>query len=392
MFLQLALRLVYPNGIHATLAIIKKSLKATGILLAGGESVRFGGQKLAENMGGATALGRAFLSLAPHVSEVIVVGPKQVEAWLPLGAAFRRVNGGENRFQSALRGAEAAKKSAEILVFLNGASPAATPKEFETSIALAQKTGASAPHREIFGTVRRDEDIIPRAGLFEAETPQSVQPQAFFRGAALAAEQGCAPTDDVEVARMGGASISFFPASATNRKITTPADAAMLLQLLRGAGQTCVGTGFDAHQFGTQGQLRLGGVDVPGAPALLGESDGDALMHALADAVCTAMGWGSFSAVADPMCRAGVRDSAQFLAAVCARAVAAGGTLGHLSAAIEAGKPRLEQHLPAMRVAIAAAAGIAPESVGLSVGTGDGLSEVSRGRGVAVRASAALAR
>ena len=242
------------------------------------------------------------------------------------------------------------------------------------------------------GTVRRGEEIIPRDGLHEAETPQSVQREAFLRGSALAKEQGISPTDDVEVARMGGAAISFFPASFQNRKITTPADAEMLLQLLRGAGQTCVGTGFDAHQFAKKGQLRLGGVGVPGAPALLGESDGDALMHALADAVCTAMGWGSFSAVADPMCRSGVRDSSRFLAAVCARAVAAGGTIGHLSAAIEAGKPRLEHHLPAMRAAIAAAAGLAPRNVGLSVGTGDGLSEVAKGGGIAVRASGVVVR
>ena len=142
---------------------MSESPRATGILLAGGESVRFGGQKLAEHMGGATALGRAFLSLEPHVCEVVVVGPRQVEGWLPPGAVFRRAEGGENRFESAVRGAQAAGNNAEVLVFLNGASPAATPQEFATGIALAQKTGASAPRREVFGHgSSRRRDYSPR--------------------------------------------------------------------------------------------------------------------------------------------------------------------------------------------------------------------------------------
>ena len=46
-----------------------------------------------------------------------------------------------------------------------------------------------------------------------------------------------------------------------------------------------VGLGFDAHTFGDEGALILGGVEIPGSPGLAGHSDADVLSHAVADAL-----------------------------------------------------------------------------------------------------------
>ena len=54
-----------------------------------------------------------------------------------------------------------------------------------------------------------------------------------------------------------------------------------------------VGLGFDAHPFGPGRLLRLGGVTIPHPLGLRGHSDGDALLHALADALLGAAGAGS---------------------------------------------------------------------------------------------------
>ena len=55
-----------------------------------------------------------------------------------------------------------------------------------------------------------------------------------------------------------------------------------------------VGTGYDLHRFRVpaEGSLRLGGIEVPGAPSLEGHSDGDALIHAIIDALLGAAGEG----------------------------------------------------------------------------------------------------
>ncbi|HZP90219.1 MAG TPA: 2-C-methyl-D-erythritol 2,4-cyclodiphosphate synthase [Actinomycetota bacterium] len=50
-------------------------------------------------------------------------------------------------------------------------------------------------------------------------------------------------------------------------------------------GELLVGLGFDVHRFGGRGSLFLGGVEFPDLPGLAGHSDGDAVCHAVADAL-----------------------------------------------------------------------------------------------------------
>ena len=53
-----------------------------------------------------------------------------------------------------------------------------------------------------------------------------------------------------------------------------------------------VGIGYDIHRFGAERALVLGGVEFPGEPGLLGHSDADPVMHAVADAVLGAAALG----------------------------------------------------------------------------------------------------
>ena len=51
-----------------------------------------------------------------------------------------------------------------------------------------------------------------------------------------------------------------------------------------------IGLGFDAHRFAPDCPLVLGGVTIPHPTGLEGHSDGDALLHALTDALLGAAG------------------------------------------------------------------------------------------------------
>ena len=53
-----------------------------------------------------------------------------------------------------------------------------------------------------------------------------------------------------------------------------------------------VGFGFDLHRVVTGRRLRLGGVAIPWKRGLLGHSDGDAVLHAVASALLGAIGAG----------------------------------------------------------------------------------------------------
>jgi 2-C-methyl-D-erythritol 2,4-cyclodiphosphate synthase len=153
-----------------------------------------------------------------------------------------------------------------------------------------------------------------------------------------------------------------------------------------------VGFGFDAHRFAEGVPLRLGGVDVPHDRGLAGHSDGDALVHAIIDALLGAAGLGDIGGMfpsSDERWRGA--DSRDLLAAAAARVREAGFTLVNIDATVVAEAPRLAPHAQAMREAIAQAAGMAAGDVNVKATTSDGMGFTGRGEGIAAFATALLA-
>jgi 2-C-methyl-D-erythritol 2,4-cyclodiphosphate synthase len=74
-----------------------------------------------------------------------------------------------------------------------------------------------------------------------------------------------------------------------------------------------IGIGQDSHRFSEKGKLILGGVEIQDAPKLYGNSDGDAVFHALTNAISSALGGGSLSTFSDEMCQSGITDSSEYL-------------------------------------------------------------------------------
>ena len=79
---------------------------------------------------------------------------------------------------------------------------------------------------------------------------------------------------------------------------------------------TRTGLGYDSHRFAPDrgGPLRLGGVSVPSDRSLIGHSDGDAIAHAITDAILGAAGAGDIGTMfpdTDPANRG--RDSIEML-------------------------------------------------------------------------------
>ena len=152
-----------------------------------------------------------------------------------------------------------------------------------------------------------------------------------------------------------------------------------------------VGIGIDGHPFGPGAPLRLGGIEIPGAPALHGHSDGDAALHALADALLGAAGLGDLGRhhPADARTPRGVA-SVDLLASVVSMVRDVGWKPASTDLTSIAGRPHLGGHLDAIRAAIAGVLDVEVGAVSVKASTGNLSGDAAAGRGIAGHAVACL--
>ncbi len=151
------------------------------------------------------------------------------------------------------------------------------------------------------------------------------------------------------------------------------------------------GIGYDSHRFAPGGPLTLGGVAIPGDVHLLGHSDGDAIAHAVTDAILGAVALGDIGTMfadSDPA-NAG-RDSIEMLRLATARLRAAGWRVRQLDVVVIAETPKIAPHRDAMRDRIAGAVGLERSDVSLKGKTNEGMGFVGRGEGIACMATATV--
>ncbi len=152
-----------------------------------------------------------------------------------------------------------------------------------------------------------------------------------------------------------------------------------------------IGTGYDVHRLEEGHPLVLGGVDIPFERGLAGWSDGDALIHAIIDALLGASGLGDIGIhfpSGDPEYR-GI-SGIVLLRRVREMLDEAGWRIENIDATVIAEQPRLSPYIDQMRRHIGEALGIGEEQVGIKAKTSDGLGFVGRGEGIAAQAVASI--
>lgn len=376
-------------------------------------------------LGGRPLLTRAAEALlaAPGIERVAVALPAAgFAAWRERVAPFlafagdrlRFCPGGATRQESvrlglrALAAAPAAGRAEaspselpELVAVHDGARPAPPPDLIRRVLRAGAEFGAAAPVTPPTDTLwrlgpeGRLGEVLPREAIGAAQTPQCFRRGLLTGALDAAAARGFSGTDEASLVRAAGHPVAAVAGSPRNLKVTTPADLDALRAALpagpngggRGAGPARLGFGFDAHRFGTRGVCVLGGVQFPEAPALLGHSDGDALFHALADAVLGAMAapdLGSLFPSGDESLRGAA--SGRFLRRAVAIAAAGGYAPGQADLTVIGEQPRLAPRRQAVRESVAAALGTPPGALGLKATTTDGLGFPGRGEGLAVQA------
>ena len=148
-----------------------------------------------------------------------------------------------------------------------------------------------------------------------------------------------------------------------------------------------IGHGYDVHKLVPNRDLILGGVKIPFQLGLLGHSDADVLLHAVSDALLGAAGLGDIGKHfpdTDPQYKGA--DSLELLKIVGQKVAAAGYRISNIDVTLIAQKPKVKDHIDAMRENIAGALNMNVGRVNVKATTEEGLGFTGNLEGIACHA------
>jgi 2-C-methyl-D-erythritol 4-phosphate cytidylyltransferase / 2-C-methyl-D-erythritol 2,4-cyclodiphosphate synthase len=379
------------------------------VIVAAGSSRRMAGvDKLMAPIGGRPLLAWTVEAMAASANVdrvVLVVSPESVDAmraapWLPR-SVWAVVAGGASRNGSAAAGVRALDaadpdgRDRTVLVH-DGARPLASVALVDRVIEAVIEHGAALPVMPVAETLKRVGDglvleTVDRATLAAAQTPQGARRDILLRAwQALPPDGPPEFTDEAALLEACRIPVHAIPGEPTNLKVTLPDDLRRVEWALAPAVPR-VGFGHDSHPFGPGTGLRLGGIEIEGAPRLAGHSDGDVVLHAVADALLGAAGLGDLGRVfpADARTPKGIASDVM-LREVVARLDGAGMRPATVDIVVIGARPKLGSRLDRMRDAIALALGIDAHTVNVKASTGNLAGDEGAGRSISARAVATV--
>jgi 2-C-methyl-D-erythritol 2,4-cyclodiphosphate synthase len=153
-----------------------------------------------------------------------------------------------------------------------------------------------------------------------------------------------------------------------------------------------VGVGYDIHRLAEGRRLVLGGVEVDYSKGLIGHTDGDAVLHAVTDALLGAAGLpdiGDLFPDTDPTYKDA--DSRTLLLEVMKKVRSQGYTACNVDVIVHAEAPRLSPYKQRMAESIAHAIGVPSRQVSVKAKTNEGLGPLGHADAIACTAVALVA-
>ena len=298
-------------------------VKTWAIVVAAGGGSRFGAAKQFTRLGDVSVLDRAVGVAGSACDGVVVVLPAGSDWTAPGGV--RIATGGDTRSASVRSGLACVPDDADVVVVHDAARPLATAALFARVVA-AVRAGADAAvpgasgdrHGEAGGGRTGDRDGAARR---PRRRPDAAGVPARRVGAGARRRRGRHRRCRARRGRGGngrgrGRRGPQSEGDGRERHRARPRVDRRCARMSRSR----VGLGFDVHPFGAAPPLVLGGVTIPDAPRLAGHSDGDAVAHAVADALLGPAGLpdlGTLFPAGDDRYRGA--DSMQLLAEVVGR-------------------------------------------------------------------------
>ena len=275
----------------------------------------------------------------------------------------------------------------------NGSNPLAKQNEIIACLNVAKQYGAAAVGFPLKDTIKRIkngivENTIDRTDIYQIQTPQAVKYRLFVEAFKNAKKKNLKFTDDVALVEALGKKVKIVPCSYENIKITTEDDLRIAEGILMKRNNINtnfrIGFGQDSHKFSKNKnkKLILGGYIVPNETGLEANSDGDIILHALFNAISSAIGERSLGFYADDMYKKGVTDSKEYLKIILNKLNQKSMKINNVSIMIEASKPKLEPHTDKIKSSLSKILNLEKERIGITYTSGDELTTFGQGKGM----------
>jgi 2-C-methyl-D-erythritol 4-phosphate cytidylyltransferase/2-C-methyl-D-erythritol 2,4-cyclodiphosphate synthase len=333
-------------------------------------------------------------------AQVIVVAPTAklaaartiaTRAAGPAAASVTVVAGGDTRQASVAAGLTALADEVEVVLVHDAARALAPGALFDRVVSAVRSGGGVIPALPVSDTIKRIDahervlETVDRRDLVHVQTPQGFPRAELVDAYARASAEF---TDDAALFQDAGGTVRVVEGESRAFKITTAWDLRRAENVLGVTSSIRTGIGVDVHAYDDSAPLWLGGVYWPDEPGLAGHSDGDALIHAVCDALLSAAGLGDMGSrfgVDDP--RFAGAKSEVFLRETLALVAGSGFTVGNVSVQLIGTRPRVAPRRGEVESRMTALVG-APVSVAAT--TSDGLGFTGRGEGLTAIATALL--
>lgn len=217
------------------------TMKASAIIVAAGSGSRLGHAtpKAFVPLGGIPLLRYSLASVArvAAIGEVVVTVPfgmgpaaRAEIAAAGLTLPVKLTPGGAQRQDSVRIALELTSALAEIVVVHDAARPFAASASFTAAIETAARVGGAIAAIALSDTLKRVNErrlinaTIPRADLWQAQTPQAFRRSLLVEAHRRARSEAIMATDDADLVERTGAPVAVVSGSALNFKITTADD------------------------------------------------------------------------------------------------------------------------------------------------------------------------